>query len=157
MRQKTWNLKKLPEAVKNSVCWSDVCRYLGRPPGGSSHATVVRWVKKLKLDHSHFDPKIGGRRAGKTLELPIEKLFTSNSVCPRGQVRRRILRENLIDYKCEQCDNAGEWRGVKLSLQLEHKNGINNDHRLENLCWLCPNCHAQTPTFAGRNKIKVVM
>ena len=39
-----------------------------------------------------------------------------------------------------------------MSLQLDHINGINNDHRLENLRWLCPNCHAITDTFAGKNK-----
>lgn len=38
--------------------------------------------------------------------------------------------------------NVGEWLGKKLSLQLNHKNGIDNDHRLENL-----------ETFAGKNKL----
>ena len=38
-----------------------------------------------------------------------------------------------------------------LVLQVHHINGINNDNRLENLCWLCPNCHSQTDSYAGRN------
>ena len=36
-------------------------------------------------------------------------------------------------------------------LQLDHINGINTDHRLENLRLLCPNCHSQTPTYCGVN------
>ena len=54
------------------------------------------------------------------------------------------------NYK-RQCGNEGFWNGKKLVLQLEHKNGIHNDHRVENLCFLCPNCHSQTDTYSGKN------
>jgi 5-methylcytosine-specific restriction endonuclease McrA len=36
-------------------------------------------------------------------------------------------------------------------MQIDHINGIGNDHRLENLRMLCPNCHSQTATYGGRN------
>ena len=41
----------------------------------------------------------------------------------------------------------------KMALELDHINGINNDNRLENLRWLCPNCHAITDTYAGKNNM----
>lgn len=50
------------------------------------------------------------------------------------------------------CGNIGEWQGQKLVLQLDHINGKNNDHRIENLRFLCPNCHSITETYAGKNK-----
>ena len=78
-------------------------------------------------------------------------LFTENSKIRRVSIRRRIIKENLIPYKCAKCGNKGEWQNKDLSLQLEHKNGVSNDHRLENLEFLCPNCHSQTATYAGRN------
>jgi len=62
----------------------------------------------------------------------------------------------VLPFRCAECDNVGEWRGRPLTLQLDHVNGIYNDNRLENLRWLCPNCHSQTETFAGRGSVRRV-
>lgn len=60
----------------------------------------------------------------------------------------------MLPYICNKCSNPGLWNNDTLSLQLEHINGDSHDHRLENLCFLCPNCHSQTLTFAGKkNKL----
>lgn len=68
----------------------------------------------------------------------------------RGTLKRALLRERLKEYRCEVC-GIFEWRGRPLSLALHHINGDGHDNRLENLQLLCPNCHAQTENFAGRN------
>ena len=65
-------------------------------------------------------------------------------------VRRRFARV-VPDDKCTSCGLGPEWQGEKLVLQLDHTNGDHTDHRLDNLRWLCPNCHSQTPTYCGRN------
>ena len=59
-------------------------------------------------------------------------------------------------FRCALCGNEGEWCGQPLTLQLDHVNGRYDDNRLENLRWLCPNCHSQTPTFAGRGSVRRV-
>lgn len=87
-------------------------------------------------------------------EIKFEESFIENSSTTRAVIRRYIIRHNLIPYVCEKCGNDGNWQGQILTLQLDHKNGVNNDHRLENLRWLCPNRHSQTETFTGRNQRK---
>lgn len=64
------------------------------------------------------------------------------------------VHSNSLFHKCESC-NLEEWLGNKIPLELDHINGVNNDNRIENLRILCPNCHALTPTYRGKN-IKVV-
>lgn len=81
-----------------------------------------------------------------------EMMFCADSLVGRCQVRERILQDSLLTYECTECDCLPEWRGKPMSLVLDHINGVNNDHRLENLRFLCPNCNSQTDTFSGRNK-----
>ena len=64
--------------------------------------------------------------------------------------KKRLLKEGLLQYECYKC-GLKEWMGEPISLQLEHKNGDNTNNTLKNLTLLCPNCHSQTKTFAGKN------
>lgn len=42
-----------------------------------------------------------------------------------------------------------------IPLQLEYKDGNSTNHKKENLELLCPNCHAQTSTYCGKNIKKI--
>src|SRR5699024_6178262 len=79
------------------------------------------------------------------------KIFTKKSMAHRITIREIVIREKLIPYKCEKCGNLGEWNGVPLSLQLHHIDGDISNNELENLVFLCPNCHSQTENYAYRN------
>jgi HNH endonuclease len=76
-----------------------------------------------------------------------EAIADTNS---RLTIKRRLLKAGIILNRCDWC-GLTEWRGRPLSIQIDHVNGIRDDHRLENLRMLCPNCHSQTDTFAARN------
>lgn len=65
--------------------------------------------------------------------------------------KRRLLRDNILANECAVCGIKGIWNNQPLSLQLDHINGNNKDNSLPNLRLLCPNCHSQTETFAGKN------
>ena len=71
-----------------------------------------------------------------------------------SQLKKRLLRDALLDDICQICRLSPTWNGKKLNLRLDHINGINNDHRLSNLRMVCPNCDSQLDTFCGRNRVK---
>lgn len=95
-----------------------------------------------------YKPNQAGKGIKKDIKARITKL---EGYATRASVRKKVIKEQLIPYKCGICDMV-EWNGKQLSLHLDHINGSNWDHRLENLRFLCPNCHSQTNTYAGKNK-----
>jgi hypothetical protein len=82
--------------------------------------------------------------------VPIEELLVAGRPRNRGHLRSRLLKAGLKEERCEQC-GLDEWRGEPLRVTLHHVNGDPYDNRLENLVFLCPNCHSQTANFGGRN------
>jgi len=61
------------------------------------------------------------------------------------------LLEGYKDDICEECGGEAAWNGHPLSLQVDHIDGNNRNHRLENLKILCPNCHSQTHAYGAKN------
>lgn len=86
------------------------------------------------------------------LKHPIKDLLTNGVRRRSSHLKSRLIKEGLIEEKCNECNLGPIWNNKPLSLQLEHKNGNVKDNRLLNLCLLCPNCHTQTPTFGSKNK-----
>jgi 5-methylcytosine-specific restriction endonuclease McrA len=68
----------------------------------------------------------------------------------RHNLKKGLLREGLKENRCEQC-GISTWRGSELNAQLHHRNGDGMDNRLENIQFLCANCHSQTDTYGGRS------
>jgi hypothetical protein len=67
-------------------------------------------------------------------------------------LRGYVERHKLIEYKCDTCGCTGEWQDGFISLELDHKDGNNKNNKISNLHYLCPNCHALTETYRGKNK-----
>ena len=65
---------------------------------------------------------------------------------------RRALVESGRPYRCELCQNAGDWRGAPLRLEVDHVDGDYHNNCSDNLRFLCPNCHSQTDNYAGKSQ-----
>lgn len=141
------------ELIKNSTNISEVLFKLGYSIKGNSwgFSQVRRRMDDLNLNPSDFKGKSAMLEKNKETELTAEMLLKENCKHNRNCLRRFIIKNNLIPYKCAICGTT-EWNGKTLSLELDHINGINNDNRLENLRFLCPNCHSQTTTYGSRNQ-----
>ena len=82
--------------------------------------------------------------------MPIEKLLVPGRRTSRTHLKARLLREGLKNNRWEIC-GISTWRGRPLSMQFHHINGDGSDNRLENIQFLCANCHSQTDTYGGRS------
>lgn len=138
--------------IKNSSNISEVLFKLGYTTMGNSwgYSQVRKRMTDLNIDCSYFKGKAPLAEARKASTLTAEQLLVKNCKHTRHQLRSFIIRNNLLTYKCSIC-GALKWNGKTLSLELDHINGINDDNRLENLRFLCPNCHSQTTTYGSRN------
>jgi DNA-binding CsgD family transcriptional regulator len=99
---------------------------------------------------SWFDAVNRGAVLARPTATPLAELLVADTYRGRYNVKLRLLREGVKENRCERC-GVSEWCGEPLTLALHHVNGKRHDNRLENLQLLCPNCHSQTGTYAGRN------
>lgn len=137
--------------VEQANSYSNCLRALGLgTKGGSSTDILKKRINELNLSVEHFGKL---KKQSVYAKYTLDEILVKNSSYANIQsLKARLVREGRLEYKCANCGNTGEWMGKKLVLQLDHINGINNDHRIENLRFLCPNCHSQTNSYAGRNK-----
>ena len=102
--------------------------------------TVRNWVKHIPVEvKTAYD---------KSLPLRSRKK-TRTEDCGRDSTRRELLIR-LHGRLCWNC-KLSEWMGKPIPLELNHINGDRENNKESNLEVICPNCHAQTPTYKVKN------
>lgn len=143
---------QIRDAVAKSRSFAQVLARLGQQPGGRVQSELRRRVRVLGLDTSHFSGQ-SWRRGSRTpvvSSVPLEEVLVEDRLTQTAKLKRRLLAAGLKQARCEICGGC-RWNGAPIPLELDHVNGKRDDNRLSNLRLLCPNCHAQTSTYRGRN------
>lgn len=126
---------------------------------------LKKCYQENRKDCSHLDGIRGQFSKNKSImscnkifhKHSIEEIFCINSNVCKSRIKELIIKEKILEYKCDICGNMGEWNNQKIILHVDHINGVNNDNRLENLRFLCPNCHSQTKTYCrAKNSRKLL-
>lgn len=145
--------EKLQELFNKHNCVSAVLDELGFSKTSIYYRNIIK-ERMLELDLTQYylngEEKSPYYNNYKIYEN--EEVFLKNSNASINTVKRRYEKINPPS-ECGCCKLSPVWNNLPLVLQLDHKNGNNKDNRIENLRWLCPNCHSQTATYTGKNKL----
>jgi hypothetical protein len=147
----------LEPIVARNTCVVDVVREIGVPASGGNSYHIGRMIKKHGIDTSHFDIseargrwlKNGNPNKRKTADEILVYGRVGNRR-ERGLLLARAMQDKGIQYLCSACGLGKEWNAKPISLEVEHINNDWLDNRLNNLCFLCPNCHSQKPVSPKR-------
>lgn len=143
----------IEDAIKSSKTMADAARLCNMP-----FSSFKRKAVSLGL----YTPNPGAKgkskrfvRNGYNDKLITEEILEGkHPQYGTAKLKQRLIKEGYLENKCSDCGLKDTWNNKPIVLHLDHINGVNNDHRLDNLRLLCPNCHSQTDTWCGRGKNK---
>lgn len=128
---------------------AEVLRRLGLVPRGDNYRVIKNRLRLLGLDPSELRGQGWARGVG-IPRTSLSDLLVRGRPCSGVNLAKRLIDEGVLPRQCSSCRGC-EWQGQPIPLELDHINGEHDDNRLENLRLLCPNCHALTDTYRGRN------
>lgn len=150
MQYKNYTTDDFIEAVKTSTSIRQVLIKLGLAPKGGNYQTVHKQCAELSLDTSHFKGQASNKGKSFGPKRDIQEYLTNKHPIQSNKLRKRLLAEGVFKHECSNC-TLSTWLNQPIPLELDHINGNHQDNSLSNLRLLCPNCHALTPTYRGKN------
>jgi hypothetical protein len=120
--------EELVAAINKSINMSEAAKILGVPP-----MTFRDWARKYNI----YDPHPQDRK--RLIDMK------------KSGLKKHLFSHNLKENICEKCGLKNVWNGIEIVLHVHHIDGNSKNNAIENLEILCPNCHSQTETYAGKN------
>ena len=150
-KSRNYTDEEFVKAVEESGSLRQVLSKLNLREAGGNYQCAKERIKKLNLSTDHFH----GQGSNKGKKLPkrnsIETYLVEDRLVQSNNLKKRLISEGLKRHKCEKCGII-EWNGKPAPIELDHIDGNRYNNTIHNLRILCPNCHAQTDTYRGRNK-----
>ena len=153
MRLHKYTVDQLRAAIAASLSMRQTLAKLGVIPAGGNYDVLRKAIRHWHLDTSHFTGQAWNRGRSTDYRQPVNYYLRSGVRVQSSRLARRLLREGILPRTCARCALAS-WLDGPIPLELHHINGNRDDNRLENLSMLCPNCHALTSTYRGKNRSK---
>lgn len=114
--------------------------------------TINPILERLGIKYSGNQSGKGTSKSNKDY-MPLEEYLKNSQDIQSNKVRLKLLREGYKEHKCENC-GLTEWLEQPIPLELHHKDGNRNNNEIENYQLLCPNCHAFTDSYRGKNSAR---
>ena len=154
MPRLSYTKDQLLSAVKSSRSRAEALRHLQLCPTGGSQQVLNKYLRLWEIDVSHFESASARARRLLTSEpRPIKEVLVEHSTYGRHSLKKRLFKLGLKKRFCEMCGQGEFWKGKRMSLILDHVNGVRDDDRLSNLRIVCPNCAATLDTHCGRKRL----
>lgn len=144
-RWERFTRQEIEQFVKESFSYAQLAKRIGyddTSKNGSAYRVVHDMVNTLDLDTSHF------KGQGWNKDNFDYSRFTYGKKIKSSHAVDAIIA--LRGHKCEIC-GLTEWMGKPIPLEVHHIDGQELNSELDNLLLTCPNCHALTDNYRGRN------
>ena len=121
--------------ANNSVSFNNFLEKVGSSFNGGAFYHYKERLTKLGFDFNKF---LSG---GKVKFINHVEKVPNIKKRLRRNFLKKLLDHNNMPYECYYC-GISEWRNKKLNLPIHHKDKDRNNNTVENLCYICPNCHS---------------
>ena len=163
MRKKKYTKEKIESSIENSRSIAECLRKLGLREAGGNYQMFKKYARFYGLTLDHFKGQAWAKgktvHTDKSIKRTTEKISYSNAIAfsenappsiTGGKLRKRLLKLGWKE-RCKRC-SVTKWQNEFLRMDIDHINGIPNDNRMNNLRFLCPNCHRLTKTWGNKKR-----
>ena len=146
--------QEIEQFVKESCSYAQLAKKIGYDnveKNGNAYRTVHNMINELGLNTSHFKGQgwLKDQNFDNKKYIPFDEYIKGDSV-QTNKLRTKLLKEGLKEHKCECCQNT-IWNEQPIPLEVHHEDGNKDNNDIDNLKLLCPNCHALTDNYRGKN------
>lgn len=147
-----YNKELIENICKNSYSYRQCLNKLGLKEAGGNYACIKKKILEYGIDISHFHHQAWNKgKKNESRKRNIEEYLSNKHSIQSYKLKNRLIDEQYFERKCYSC-NKRTWNNQVIPLELHHIDGDRLNNNLANITLLCPNCHALTDNYRGKNK-----